>query len=505
VTRRGRNPGSLIRNTVAQSLYRLSAYALSFISAPIILDRLGLRMFGIWALTGGLVYYGGLLDLGVGASISRYIAAHSENRRVCGQYLAIGWIAVFGVCGALIPVAAVAAGPLSRWLQGISVADMRVVLVSTVAILCCEMAAGVVTSFPIGLRRMLVPNVAYAIGGVLNFAASVGSLELGARLPGYALANAGAALVTVIVVWIMVTASDGIAPLGRPRWPTARAFLSYSVKSQMVKFTDLINYQTDKIVIGIAIGPAVAGAYELANRVALAVREIAIFATSAVNVELTALVARSGVSSLAPRYERLNTVAAALAFPPVVLAIATAPLLFGAWLSHVPAHAVLVLAALAGAYLLSVSTGVASGVTVAVGQPGVVAKTSMATALANVVLTVALAPAFGIWGVLAGTVVALSVGAVAQVVFIHRHVALPVATYTRAVWPALRTCVALAIPVAAISYASLVRSRAGDAGLLIALVVAYFLAWGVWAVRTERLPATILRYLPRVARLGVQV
>jgi hypothetical protein len=39
----------------------------------------GLRQFGIWALTGALAQYVALLDLGAGASLSRFIAKHHHD------------------------------------------------------------------------------------------------------------------------------------------------------------------------------------------------------------------------------------------------------------------------------------------------------------------------------------------------------------------------------------------------------------------------------------------
>lgn len=490
-------PASLTRNTLAQSASLLTAYALSFVSAPIILNGLGLRLFGIWAVTGALASYAALLDLGVGISLSRYIAAHAEDRRACGCYTTIGLLTTAVSVAALFPVAVVGAAPLSHALGGISAGDMRVVLYSGLTILGCQMLTGTLAAFPIGQRRMVAPNVGYLAGSVANFIASVGSIELGAGLRGYALANAGAGIVAVALMAALVVWSEGTPPLARPGISQVREFVAFSIKTQLVRVSDLVNYETDKLVIAFAIGPAVAGAYELANRVASAVRSVAILVASAVSVELTALTVRSGLDAMRARYARLTEVAAAFAFPPVLLTMATAPLLLSAWLSHAPPHATIVLIALTVAYLLSVSTGVGYSVAIAAGKPGIVARTSVAASASNIVLTVALAPVLGLWGVLIGTVVALSSGAIAQVVLIHRAFSFPAKAYLQGVLPALTRCAALAVPVAAISYAQLVHSRVGDAALLVILAIAYLAACAAWAMRAGRVPAAMDRYLPR--------
>jgi O-antigen/teichoic acid export membrane protein len=127
-----------------------------------------------------------------------------------------------------------------------------------------------------------------------------------------------------------------------------------------------------------------------------------------------------------------------------------------------------------------------------------VAKASVGASIANIVLTASLAPLFGIWGILAGTVVALSGGAVAQMVLVHRRFDLPAASYVGTIAPALRTYLLLALPVAALSYAHVVHGRVGQAVLFVVLSGAYLAACGVWAVRDGRLPPAITRRFARV-------
>ncbi len=490
---------SLIRNTIAQSAGSLSGYLFSFLSAPVILAGLGLRNFGIWALTGALAQYAALMDLGVGASLSRYIAVHEDDRRICGQYLAIGWASVLLIAIALGIAGFLGAAPLAHALHGVSVAHMRVIAYSSVLILCSAMASSVIGAYPIGHRRMVVPNVAIVIGATINFVASVGSIALGAKLPGYALANAGAGLLSTFVMAALVVSFEGTPPLAMPELSRVRSFLSFSLKTQLVRITTLVNYETDKVVIAFAVGPAAAGAYELANRVAIAIRTIGIYAVSAVNVELTSMFTHFGLDRVRARYARLNEVTAAVSFPPVLLAMAAAPLLLSAWLSHAPPNSVAVLVALASAYLLAVSTGVSYAVSVAAGDPGVVAKSAVGASIANIALTAGLAPVFGVWGVLSGTVIALSAGSVAQTILVHRRFSLPASSYVGAIAPALRVYTLLAAPVAIISYSHLVHGRGVEAAVFVVLSMAYLGGCMIWAIREGRLPPTLTRRLPRLA------
>ena len=64
----------LFKNTLAQSAGLLVGYLFSFLLAPLMISRLGLDKFGVWAVTGAFATYAGLLDLGVGRSLARFVA-----------------------------------------------------------------------------------------------------------------------------------------------------------------------------------------------------------------------------------------------------------------------------------------------------------------------------------------------------------------------------------------------------------------------------------------------
>ena len=68
---------------------------------------------------------------------------------------------------------------------------------------------------------------------------------------------------------------------------------------------------------------------------------------------------------------------AALTLPPVLLVIATAPLLLEAWLAHTPPNSTAILDGLSVAYLAGASTGVGYAIAVAAGEPGIVARTAV--------------------------------------------------------------------------------------------------------------------------------
>jgi O-antigen/teichoic acid export membrane protein len=509
-SRRAQDPeppaqGSLVSNTVAQSAPLFVGYLASFLSAPIVLSSLGLRAFGIWALTGAFAQYGGLLDLGVGRALSRFVALYDGqgDRDSIGETVAVGLLSVPII---LIPVAAaalVAAKPLAHHLHGISVSNMRLLLGCSVVLLGSTMMNSALAAYPVGLRRMVRPNVALMVGAVANFVFSIVAVLSSHSLEVYAEANAAASLLSVSVMLIATATIRPPLPIRRPRAQSVRALLSFALKDQFVRLSTLINFQSDKIVIALFVGPAAAGGYELANRVAGAALAVAFFTVSALVPTVTADIAQRGFAAASVAYERLVQRSCSLSFPFLFLVIALSPALLFAWLGRSPTDGAVILTGLSLGYIATTVTGVPYSFAAAVGRPGLSARAGMFTATANVCLTVLLAPLLGTLGVLAGTVVALAGGAAFQVVSVHRSLRFPLSTFARAVLPPLAVAAVLAAPLACLAAAPFVSGRLAQAALCILGGLVYMGAY-VWvAARRQLLPEGLTRRLPfRTPRIG---
>ena len=110
-----------------------------------------------------------------------------------------------------------------------------------------------------------------------------------------------------------------------PRLPSLRS------EVQLSWAMDVVNYQDRQPVVAFAAGPAAAGAYELANRVASAARQFALYPSSALLPALAAEYAQTGAEVLHAQYRRATRIIVGCAFPILVFCAAVAPLLLNAW------------------------------------------------------------------------------------------------------------------------------------------------------------------------------
>jgi O-antigen/teichoic acid export membrane protein len=415
---------ALFRNTLAQSSSLVTAILFSFLLAPVMIDRLGLAQFGVWAVTGALAQYARLLDLGITNALSRFVALHDAegDRRGVEETIGVGLVAVT-IVGVLMIGAALVAAPLVRDILGVlSTGEMRIVLVCAAGISALLLLDAVLIALPIGLRRMVPPNLAGTAGNVVNFAFSLAALVLSTELTTYALANLAAVAVALpfSVVAVFYVSKRPFAR--RPSMGRARSILSFGTKSQLVTLADLVNLQTDKLVIAALLGPKTAGAYELANRAVQGILSLGTLTLSALIPTATADIVERGRQVIGEYFTRYSVRSLSIALPMFGALCVSVPYVFTVWIGEVPPDTVTIVILLSVTFGINMTTGVPMTLVVSDGHPGVVAQTAVLLVVLNIGATIVAAPLFGLWGVLLATVGAqLVVSAIFLVRFGRRY------------------------------------------------------------------------------------
>lgn len=481
----------LFKNTVAQSASLLAGYLFSFLLAPVMISRLGLDKFGVWAVTGAFATYAGLLDLGIGRSLSRFIAIYDADGRDerIRQCVGLGLIAVTLVGVVALSAVAAAAPLLSEDLGVLSTEEMRIVAMSAVGIWTLNGYGGILNGVGIGKRQMVPPNVAMTIGVTINFAFSLAALLSSTSLVVYAVANAAAALLAIVPAFFAMRHLWPAPYLARPQRDLVREVLAFSIKNQVGWLADLVNFQTDKVVIAMAVDIRAAAIYEIASRVVMGVRSAAILTVSALIPTAAARIVSEGKHVIGEMYRRYTLRSSAIAFPLFMLVSVSAPFLLVAWLGKAPGDSELLVPFLTLAYMANITTGVGSTISIGAGHPGMVSVNSVLIAALNVALTVALAPLFGVWGVVGGTFLALLLGTIRFTERFLKLFDLPLRDFLAGVAPTGALAIGLALPLAVLAIAVGAPSGRLEAILLLAFTVAaYALPYWILATRFDYLP-----------------
>lgn len=482
----------LFRNTAAATVALVTGYVFSFIVAPIMLYRLGLAQFGVWAVTGAFASYAGLMDLGITRGLGRFIAFyHARGDRIkVEQLFTLGLIAV-GLVATVAGTAAFFAAPtVAGALDDVlTTGEMRVVLLSSVGISVLNATRSVMRAVPEGMEQFVPPNVAEVAFNVTNFTFSVVALALSRDLVTYALANVAAGVVGLGLGMLSLRHVVGKTRLRVPPRPLVKETLAFSAQNQVSWIADLSAGQAAKVIIALFIDVRAAGAYEIASRAVLAAKSVAVMSVSAMVPTATARIVHEGSGIIADFYRRYNVRSLSVSFPLLIFLCASAPALLSAWLGDIPDNSLVLFIVLTLANCVNLSTGVAYALSLGEGRAGMIAGVSAFQAVLTIALMVALAPIFDIWGVAAGAVIGVVTGALVYIGYFHRAHKIPILDYVRSVGLPAAVALLAAVPVA-LSWLVITPpdDRAMAALLSMLDIVVYFGIYLTLAQRLDLLP-----------------
>ena len=488
---------SLSVGATSQILPLLASYGLNLLATPYVVSRLGLHDFGIWALTGAMAQYAALLDMGAARAAQRFVAlfharGETENDRavvgVCVS-LALGLGAVLGTIaffGAELAQAVLHTG---------DVALTRFLLLCSVCILTCGLVARVLAAASFGRGRQLPPNIGLALLGVLQMTGGVTGLAVEGTLRGFAVGTAGGAVVGLCAVLIGIYLDEGRITIGRPRIGLTKEVVIFGVHSQVAGAADVVLFQSGKLIAGILIGPAAAGAYELGIRLVQGVQAFGGAVSVAINTHLTRAYATAGMDGIREQFARLTRRNAAVAiFLPFLLgatAVSAVPL----WLGGGHQSAVIVASALSFGIAVNVATGVCAATMYAIGRPDLAGIEGAVFAAVSVALAVPCAVAFGFNGLVAAYACWIPLGNLLGVWFLQSRVGISLKTFVSAVAGPFGLAIFATVLALPINLWAAPETRGEAVGPFLASTVVFCVVYITLGAKLDYLPSLPLRAL----------
>jgi O-antigen/teichoic acid export membrane protein len=402
------------RNVIASVVNAAATLASSLVTVPLILEEVGVAGYGVWTLAITIVVYVSIVETGIGPAVQRFVAV-ARGRGAATELSRLLWSSLLVYAGlGLLSVMAlqVLADPIVRLFDvpvGLQTDAEAMFQVVGIAVALALMVAGT-GNVLMGLERF--PRLALASG--IGAFAFVGGVVLLVRVRDDGLTGLAWALVAQQAVvlglrlWFLRDVLRGGASL--VRGTELRVLASFSLRLQATVFTELINWQSDKIVVGLVAPAATLGQLGIGAQAADAGRLVAGATLSPIISTLAVTVGTGDPSTLIRRFHALNRLWLSGVLGATAIGAASLHAVIAAWLGEGYG-----LAALLGAFLvLGSGCGLATGVGVAykraIGQPGLEARYGFLILALNAALTIPLAIAVGAVGVVVGTFVAYLVG-----------------------------------------------------------------------------------------------
>ncbi len=423
---------TIAHNTVYNGLGRLWEALVSIGLTVYIIDRVGMEGFGLWSLVAVFTGYAALFDFGVNSAFTKYIASFAANEQR-DQVSAVVSTGVFFYTA--LGVAMVALGwPLIDWLMDGTLALMntlhpgrswalgdntrwdeaRFLFRGALILFVLTNSVAPFAALQSGLQRMGITNVLSLGASIIKVVATVWFLEQGHGVRGLLYTNA--VVLAAFAVANMVVAYRIFPGLHcRPaylRVPLFRTLLAFGWRSQVAKLSNLINFQTDRMIVALATGGQLelVGLYRIGEDIAAKVRQIPALLVSALVPAVSHLDSRDDHARLAQLYVRATKYVAAVTIPLTAFAIAVTDLVLSLYqVKSTLGVAGWVAQIILLGYAMNLLPGPGVSVALGKGNAGLPMRAGLISMFGNVLLTIVLFQAIGFYGIPLATTLALSI------------------------------------------------------------------------------------------------
>jgi O-antigen/teichoic acid export membrane protein len=414
-----------LKNVSASWLGLGATFLAGFFLTPVVLRHVGDTAFGIWILLTTVTGYYGLLDLGLRTATIRFVARSAElnDRAELNQVVSTSFFfylltacAMAAVTGLILALFDVLFRVSPEWQH-----TGRVILVLVGFGTALTTPLTFFTSVLEGLQKFSVTGIAQTVTVLVRTALVLAGLRQGYKIVGVAAITIGLNFVSAAVLTVM---AFRVWPALRVRWRDARLsqfrkLLSYGGVGIWISVAQSIRFQFDSVVIGRMISAEAITLFSFGSR--LSVYSIDVLQMMAqIFMPMASAADASGSND---RQRRLfimsNRYSALIALPLGVIFLAIGGTIIRVWVgpAYVPA----------GYAVLSILTIPMTIHLMQAGSPklllGMARHRPLAVvlgieAVANLALSIALVPRFGILGVAWGTAIPL---AITNIFFLPGH------------------------------------------------------------------------------------
>jgi O-antigen/teichoic acid export membrane protein len=412
---------------------------------PFNLEHLGKPLYGLWILTASITTSFGLLDLGYGGSLVRFIAQYRSlgDRRSLNAILSTLFV-VYALIGlATCGIALVLAANIDSIFR-IDPADVpaaqQVLLIISIYV-AGRFVFSVYGGVVVGFQRYHMNNVVSIIMSVAVAAVNVAVLLAGFGLVALVAATTGTRLLCLLLYRrnahrVFPEMHIRVRDFSQAR---LREVSGFSIYMLLFSLGQKLNFAADTLVLGAFVGPAAVAVWAPAQRLSHLLTRL----TNQLNDALFPVVVDSDATNRTGRLRETLVHGTRLSLAMVVplaggVAFVAHPLI-EAWVGPTFAESAIILQFLAVLVVLRVGTSTASVILQGAGEHARLTAYVGVTGLANLALSIALVKPYGLIGVAIGSIIPVAaMSATATFPQACRRVGLPLSRGLReAVWPAV--------------------------------------------------------------------
>ncbi len=416
------------KNVVAGTLGRIFIVLLGLVVTSTLLANLGPTQFGLFTILTSFQAYFGVLDLGIGGGLVRFMTIYSERdeARVVRAITSFGFAFYLVLALVLLPGVFFAAPAVAAWL-GVDASLTPTTIHAVYAVyglFIVSSMSGVITARVYSIHRMDIVAMADAASGLTYAVAALVFLPLYPTI--------GTALICLylqvfmlmgLMVFYLLRLTPGLLlsnPFLTPKG-LIRELFHFGFWTQINSVSAIVNLEAGKLIIGRYLGVAEVAPYQVGGRLAMVTRALPIQILTAMLPSLAAHFARGSTpEQTSDIYRSATRTLMLVTLVTVGFPAAVSSSLIGAWIGHDIPAAASIAVALMVSYSVNNLTGVGTLMLRARGMPKYETIYAVCSASLSIVSTILLLPRFGIYGVVYGTICGNVIGSVGFIFFFHR-------------------------------------------------------------------------------------
>jgi O-antigen/teichoic acid export membrane protein len=399
----------LIANAMFNALGQAFAIVLAFVATPYLVHHLGEELYGLIALVGTIAGFAGLLNLGIGTALAKFVSELYWKRdfQRIGELFqsALGVVLVGGgaACALLIvyrrDLAAAFIHASSRAAQFVTFA----LFVAAFGVLL-SLASRPFGAILMGVQRFDLTNLLSVSNAAVWYVGAMIVLALGFSARAVLIVDlAGSVGLLAVSVILARRLIPGLHLRPRLRVADLRYLFGFSAYVILTAVSSLLVHRFDSVLVAYFLPISAVTFYVVPYALAQKTWKGVGVVTSVIlptASELSAMREHSKLQELYLRATRVVLIAAA----PVTLVLLAAPgPVLRYWIGKDFAlHSALVMRLLAAGFFVNILAHVPYVVAQGIGRPQIATKNSVLNAVVNVTLFVVLIPRFGIVGAASG-------------------------------------------------------------------------------------------------------
>lgn len=505
----------IMRSVMFGGLRYLFVAPIPFVMTPLILHRIGVAGYGVWAVFLAINGLTSLADLGLVGTLSKFVAEYHAQRDfpALARLLNSG-LTLFLLLDLAIGTVLWSASPIlaSKLFHGSSMAGAE--LVALLRLFVIVIAANILTqlfaSVTTGLQRLDLTNIISTLNVLLSALFGGVLLVRGWGLRGLVYGYIASAIFTIGIYLIVVQRLLPQIALNPMRFnrTEARKMFGYSFRLYITQAAVVVHNQVEKVFLAALAGVVPAGRYDIASDIALKIRGSIGFVLSPVLPAASELHALNDQSRIRELYYRTHKYLALLGIPVVCYVIAVSHRFVELWLGSGMSMIALPLDVLLAANFFNLATGPGFLIFAGSGnmRPGI--QSALLGLSVNVVLSLALIYKFGFPGAVIGTSVSLILASTYFMSLFHRRTGYPMLRVLRESYLKPILCSVLVLSTITAIYPTKLLSWLGLAAMGVifgvlytaAILLSHFFDDYDWSKIENFMP--VARFARRLSRLA---